>query len=210
MLDRPENAVPPKVRVIALTADEALEQSLRTTFGASGKIELSLVKGNLLDEEPGFSPADASVVIVDLDAGNPDELAALQHLTNRIGRWPPVVVVTEGFNAEVGRRLVQMRVADFLVSPADGIDLVRACARVAQGPADEDVREAEIFTFLPAAGGVGVTTLAIQTAMTLLNSGPRGSLKTCLVDLDFQHGACSDYLDLEPRLDLSEIEPRPE
>ena len=25
---------------------------------------------------------------------------------------------------------------------------------------------------------------------------------TCLVDLDFQHGACADYLDLEPRLDL--------
>ena len=33
---------------------------------------------------------------------------------------------------------------------------------------------------------------------------------TCLVDLDFQHGACADYLDLEPRLDLKEIEPRPE
>jgi pilus assembly protein CpaE len=44
----------------------------------------------------------------------------------------------------------------------------------------------------------------------LLNSGPRGSLSICLVDLDFQHGACADYLDLEPRLVLSEIEPRPE
>jgi pilus assembly protein CpaE len=30
------------------------------------------------------------------------------------------------------------------------------------------------------------------------------------VDLDFQHGACADYLDLEPRLNLGEIEPRPE
>jgi pilus assembly protein CpaE len=210
MLDRPDNVVPSKVRVIALTADDTLEQSLRTTFGASGKIDLSIVKGSLVNEEPGFSPADASVVIVDLDARNQDELAALQRLTSRIGRWPPVVVVAEGFNADVGRRLVQMRVADFLVKPVDGIDLVRACARVAQGPTDDEVREAEIFTFLPAAGGVGVTTLAIQTAMTLLNSGPRGSVKTCLVDLDFQHGACADYLDLEPRLDLSEIEPRPE
>jgi pilus assembly protein CpaE len=103
-----------------------------------------------------------------------------------------------------------MRVADFLVKPVNGIDLVRACARVAQGSAEEEVREAEIFTFLPASGGVGVTTLAIQTAMTLLKSGPRGGVKTCLVDLDFQHGACADYLDLEPRLDLNEIEPRPE
>lgn len=57
---------------------------------------------------------------------------------------------------------------------------------------------------------MGVTTLAIQTAMTLLKSGPRGGVKTCLIDLDFQHGACADYLDLEPRLDLNEIEPRPE
>jgi pilus assembly protein CpaE len=46
--------------------------------------------------------------------------------------------------------------------------------------------------------------------MMLLNSSPRGKASTCLVDLDFQHGACADYLDLEPRLNLGEIEPRPE
>ena len=70
--------------------------------------------------------------------------------------------------------------------------------------------EAQIFTFLPAVGGAGVTTLAVQTAMLLLNSGARGKTATCLVDLDFQHGACADYLDIEPRLNLGEIEPRPE
>ena len=31
-----------------------------------------------------------------------------------------------------------------------------------------------------------------------------------MVDLDFQHGAVADYLDLEPRLNLAEIEPRPD
>ena len=46
--------------------------------------------------------------------------------------------------------------------------------------------------------------------MLLLNSGARGKTSTCLVDLDFQHGACADYLDIEPRLNLGEIEPRPE
>ena len=55
-----------------------------------------------------------------------------------------------------------------------------------------------------------MTTLAVQTAMLLLNSGTRVKTATCLVDLDFQHGACADYLDIEPRLNLSEIEPRPE
>ena len=41
-------------------------------------------------------------------------------------------------------------------------------------------------------------------------SGQRGKSLTCLVDLDFQHGACTDYLDLEARLNLGEIEPRPD
>jgi pilus assembly protein CpaE len=45
--------------------------------------------------------------------------------------------------------------------------------------------------------------------MVLLNSGgPRAKPSTCLVDLDFQHGAVADYLDLEPRHNLAEIEPR--
>ena len=209
MLDRQSNPAPDKVRVIAVTGDADLEQSLRSTFGSNGKIDLSVVQGSLLENETTFEAGDASVVIVDLIASD-EEMAALQRLMSRIGRWPPVIVVTQAFSAEVARRLVHMRVADFLVKPVNPIDFVRACARVAQGPADEEIREAQIYTFLPAAGGVGVTTIAIQTAMTLLNSGPRGSIKTCLVDLDFQHGACADYLDLEPRLDLGEIEPRPE
>jgi pilus assembly protein CpaE len=210
MLDRPENPAPLKVRVVALTQDGDFEQTLQETFASNAKIELTVVKGTVLTEEATFDAGNATVVIVDFDASNPDEFHALQRLTMRVGRWPPVIAVTGAFDAEVGRRLVHMRVADFLVKPVNGIDLVRACARVAQGSAEEEAREAEIFTFLPASGGVGVTTLAVQTAMTLLKSGPRGGVKTCLVDLDFQHGACADYLDLEPRLDLNEIEPRPE
>jgi len=210
MLDDRSTPAASSVRVIAMTADPAFEQSVRATFGSAARVELTVIQGAVIDQEPGFDPGDASVVIVDLNAASAEEIAALQRLMGRIGRWPPVIVVTEAFNAELARWLVQMRVADFLVKPVNGVDLVRACSRVARGPRDEEIKEAEIYTFLPSAGGVGVTTLAIQTAMTLLNSGPRRSVTTCLVDLDFQHGACADYLDLEPRLDLSEIEPRPE
>jgi pilus assembly protein CpaE len=95
------------------------------------------------------------------------------------------------------------------VKPVQPLELVRTCARVARSSGTE-TKEAQIYTFIPAVGGAGVTTLAIQTALLLLNSGQRVRPSTCLVDLDFQHGACADYLDLEPRLDLKEIEPRPE
>jgi pilus assembly protein CpaE len=96
------------------------------------------------------------------------------------------------------------------VKPVSPVELVRTCARVAKGPTSPAGKEAEIYTFLPAVGGAGVTTLAVQTAMLLLNAGARGRSSTCLVDLDFQHGACADYLDLEPRLNLAEIEGRPD
>jgi pilus assembly protein CpaE len=194
--------------VAVLTADPAFEQSVSATFGASGAIELRVVRGTVAGVE-NFATDGATVVVVDLDAARPEEMVALEHMMLQIGISPPVVVVTQSFDAEVARRLLQMRVADFLVKPVQPIELVRTCARVARSAVAES-KEAQIYTFIPAVGGAGVTTLAIQTALLLLNSGQRVRPTVCLVDLDFQHGACADYLDIEPRLDLKEIEPRPE
>jgi pilus assembly protein CpaE len=194
--------------VAVLTADPAFEQSVSATFGASGAIELRVVRGTIASVD-NFATEGVTVAVVDLDTARPEEMAALEHMMVQIGISPPVVVITQSFDAEVARGLLQMRVADFLVKPVQPIELVRTCARVARSAVAE-TKEAQIYTFIPAVGGAGVTTLAIQTALLLLNSGQRVRPTVCLVDLDFQHGACADYLDLEPRLDLKEIEPRPE
>jgi pilus assembly protein CpaE len=203
-----------QAKVVVVTADEAFEESVRSTFGAGVQIGLDVVKGRLADHDDNIDVSGATVIVADIDAGDEAELQALERLMTRIGNWPPLVAVTQNFDETAARRLMQIRVADFLVKPVPPVDLVRACARVAKSaghsPAAADATEAQIFTFLPAVGGSGVTTLAVQTAMLLLNSGARGKTSTCLVDLDFQHGACADYLDIEPRLNLSEIEPRPE
>ncbi len=200
---------PSHTRVVVLTADASFEDSVRATFSASSQISLDIVKGRLA-EHGDIDVAGATVVVADIDVADAAELDALERLMLRIGAWPPVVAVMQAFDAAVARRLTQMRVADFLVKPVPPVELVRTCARVAKPVASAETTEAQIFTFLPAVGGAGVTTLAVQTAMLLLNSGARGKAATCLVDLDFQHGACADYLDIEPRLNLSEIEPRPE
>jgi pilus assembly protein CpaE len=201
-----------RTRVVVLSADTEFENSVRTTFSASSAIELTMVSGNLAEYGDSLEITDATVAVVDLDAGRPDEMEAFARFMVRVGTWPPVIVVTQTFDANVARTLLQMRTADFLVKPVAPIDLVRACARVAKGPATGvEPTDAKIYTFLPAVGGAGVTTLAVQTAMILLNSGAqRAKPSTCLVDLDFQHGAVADYLDLEPRLNLAEIEPRPD
>jgi pilus assembly protein CpaE len=207
------SAVANATRVVVLSADQGFLGELNAAFGADAQMALTPVPGSLSEIEPRLDLAQANVAVIDLDAAQPSEMQALERLVARVGPRPPMVVITQAFDAGVARALVQMRVADFLVKPVAPVELVRTCARVAQAPVTTgatETTEAKIYTFLPAVGGAGVTTLALQSAMLLLNSGPGGRSSTCLVDLDFQHGACADYLDLEPRLNLNEIEPRPE
>jgi pilus assembly protein CpaE len=198
-----------KGRVVLLTADTAFEQSVRAAFDAGNQLDLRVVNGTPASTEHHLDP-DASVLLIDFDASRDHELLALQRMMARLNGWPPVVVVAQNFDKDVARQLLQLRVADFLVRPVQPEELLRACTRAVQTPTIAEQDEAEIYTFLAAGGGAGVTTLAIQTALLLLGNDPKQRPATCLVDLDFQHGTCADYLDIEPCLDLNEIEPHPE
>ena len=211
-LSRSPNPGSTRSRVVVVTADAEFDRSVRSTFGASSAIDLAVVTGRIAEQAEALDVEGAVVVIVDLDAGRADEMQALAKLMARVRAWPPVIAVTQSFDENVARTLLQMRIADFLVKPVPPIDLVRACARVGKGSSGGvEPTEAQIYTFLPAVGGAGVTTLAIQTAMIMLNSGgQRAKPSTCLLDLNFQNGAVADYLDIEPRLNLAEIEPRPD
>ena len=185
---------------------------MRDTFAAGARIDVEVVAGILSAREAELGRDGVTVVVVDVDAGDDQEMAALGRLAARLAGWPPIVAVTPSFDSDLARRLMQMRIADFLVKPVLPAELVRTCARVVQAPKAADQVEAEIYTYIPAIGGAGDHhACAIQTALLLLGSGDQKARPaTCLVDLDFQHGACAHYLDLEPRLDLKEIEPRPE
>jgi pilus assembly protein CpaE len=205
-----ETPEPGKTRVVAQCRDADFERLVRSTFGMDGKVELVIATGAFCDEVRKLDTTGATVAIVDIDPGSEADFAALNAFTQRLGGTPPVIVAIPTFDVSVARQLLLMRVADFVVKPVAPLDLVRACARAAQGAKNAGSTEAQIYTFVPASGGVGLTTLAIETAMLLLKGDGSQKSSTCIVDLDFQHGSVCDYLDLEPRLDLDEIEPRPD
>src|SRR5258706_2301460 len=181
------NAGANATRVVVLSADQGFLEQLNAGFGANAQMALTLVPGSLSELEAQLDLAEANVAVIDLDAAQPGEMQALERLTARIGARPPMVVITQAFDAGVARALLQMRVADFLVKPVSPVELVRTCARVVQAPSGSEQTEAQIFTYLAAVGGAGVTTLAIQTALLLLSGqGQKTRPATCLVDLDFQ------------------------
>ena len=194
--------------IVLVSTDRDFVKETRSAFTSSDAIELKVVEKNVADLHGEVIQAEPGAVVVDLDATKLAELEALQRLVRRLDGGAPVLVVSASFDAAAARILVQLKVADFLVKPVTTADLVRSCIRALKGPGRDEQSEAQIHTFVPAAGGVGNTTLAIQTAFQLHDTG--GGASTCVVDLNLQQGACAEYLDLEPRFDISEIENQPE
>ncbi len=192
--------------IVLISPDPAFIEAVKGVFGANGRLKMRLGK-HIADET--IDLASARIVIADLDARNREDLVALQAMMGRLAGRAPVVVVTEAFDEAVARWLIQIRVADFLLKPVDPVELARTCVKAMQAEATTGAtKEAQILTFLPAAGGVGATTLAIQTALTMLAN--KEKVTACLVDLDFQNGSCAFHLDVESLLDLDAIGPDPQ
>ncbi len=196
-------------RIGLVGKDRTFLQDARSAFDSSENIETVTIEKSVTELHGEIQQNECSVVVIDVDAHKLEEMESLQRIMRRLEGRTPVIVVTEKFDAAAVRIFVQLQVADFLVKPVTTADLVRACIRATQGPGRDAKSESEIYTFLPSAGGVGTTVIALETAFQLHNSVFRGA-STCVVDLNFQQGSCAEYLDLEPRFDLAEIENQPE
>ena len=142
----------------------------------------------------------ATVIVIDLDATRDDEMQALERLTID-GGWPPVVVVTQDFDAMLRVRCCRCGSPTFWSAGLAGRTGSHLRAR-RETPWPASGKEAEIFAFLPAVGGVRRDdAFDSDRAAVAVERPARSQTSTCLVDLNLQHGACADYLDLEPRLD---------
>jgi pilus assembly protein CpaE len=122
-------------RVVVVTADPGFEELVRATFKASDQIALRVISGALAAVDGDIDAQTTTVAVIDLDAAPADDMRALERLMARVGAGLPVVAVTRTVDAGLARTLLQMRGADFLVKPVSPVELVRTCARVANGPA---------------------------------------------------------------------------
>ncbi|MCC7346228.1 MAG: AAA family ATPase [Variibacter sp.] len=199
------------VRILLLSTDAEVVRAAGEVLTKAAGFELAAVQPGMDVQAAQRAAAGARALLVDMEGEASEAVQAIFRAVMQMERRPPVIALTAALDPATTRRLLQLQIADFLLKPIAAADLKRACVQAVQASAAAAPRpQSEIIAFLPASGGVGVTTLAIEAALLLTRGGRQSGKATCLVDLDFQHGACADYLDLEPRLDLNEIEPRPE
>ena len=170
--------------ILLVSTDKTFVQDTRAAFSSSEKINLVTIEKIVTELRGEIQDAEGDVVIIDLDASQLDQIEALQRLVRRLEGRTPIVVVTQEFNAAAVRILVQLQIADFLTKPLTTADLVRSCLRALRGPGRDERAESEIYSFMPAAGGVGATTLALETAFQLHNSVSRGA-STCVPQWEY-------------------------
>lgn len=197
-------------KLVLITSDEQLIALVKAAIPNSESQEVIVIQQQVGNVASEIRNLEADAMIVDIDATKVDDFEHLQKIKRMVSNNTSIIVISNNFSPAAARILIQLKVSDFLVKPVQTSDLVRSCNNAMKINTAEASVEPQFLCFMPASGGVGSTSMAIEAASLLNQHGTKLGRTTCLVDLNFQHGSCAEYLDIEPRFDISEIENSPE
>lgn len=160
---------------------------------------------------------ETEVLLLDVDLGDPRELKQLEELKRLLPTGRSIIVTSANPSVEGMRSLMRLGIADLVPQPVQRADLLRALAaaiehkpRIASGPPDA---EARVVCFFSACGGMGATTLAVQSACALgaknIKRDKKGDkhdkASVCVLDLDIQLGSAALYLDLPSKSSVMDL-----
>ena len=203
-----------KTSVKALVRSAATEESLRAAVSAMADLSLSVVQGTIIQHGHQLAGDETpDMLVVDIDLDDPGQMTALQQVVRNGAAGVPVIATSSSASVEGMRQLMQLQIADFIPQPLVAAQVASVIEstlqrRRSQSPSGQTTK---VFTFIKPAGGMGSTTLAIQTAFDLAHRGKGQSQpRVCLVDLDLQYGTSAIYLDLDANLKITEIASNPQ
>ena len=155
--------------------------------------------------------AERSIVVLAAPAPQGANVDDLIDVVRRHPRNLFFIVVGGDISARDYKRLIQSGNADWIAEvglPQEILDIV---GRVSASTRDDvAVGSPVAVSFVPSAGGVGNSTLAIETAIHLVRDKSTKDAKVALIDLDFQSSHVCDYLDIAPKFQFEEIVAAPE
>lgn len=197
-------------KLVLVSQDTELVNLAKGAIPNTDQQTMHIISKPIAEVVNGMRDIDGSAMIIDIDATKVEDFENLQKIKRLADNNMAIIVISSNFSPAAARILIQLKVSDFLVKPVQTSDLVRSCNNAMKINTQEAQVQPQFMSFMPASGGVGTTAMAIETAAILNAHGLKTGRTTCIVDLNFQHGACAEYLDIEPRFDISEIENSPE
>ena len=198
-------------KICAISPDNIMKERLQSEVAAVPNIDFEFVEKSVVEIAAGTDFSSFNSVIIDLHKCALEELEAFQSLVSQIDATTSILVLIDSFDPGTMRVLLQMKISDFVLKSDMSINIISAAmSAINVSNTTTPGVEAEIFTFMPAAGGVGTTTLALQSGFLLNQETKNTGKTTCVVDLNLQHGQCAEYLDIEPRFDAYAIDNAPE
>jgi pilus assembly protein CpaE len=188
------------------TRVEEIEGKLKSTIPDLKRVS------SVEDIDPkSINGAERSFVIL---AAAAREGANVDDLIDVVRRHPRnlfFIVVGGDISAQDYKRLIQSGNADWVAEVGLPHEILEIIGRVSAPGRDNAAGDSPtVVSFTPSAGGVGNSTLAIETAIHLVRDKSTKGAKVALVDLDFQSSHVCDYLDIGPKFQFEEIVAAPD
>jgi pilus assembly protein CpaE len=187
---------------VQLIGDGELRVQVRAVLAALREPRLEV-----LDAKPPAEPAVAApggrnqaargtdVAMVIMNGAEEQALEVLERQHASVPR-PAIFVLANQPSPELMRRALRAGADEILFLPLDRGDVTRALLKVSEANRrTERKRGAKVISLASLAGGVGVTSLTANLALSLHRQFGR---RCALVDLDFQSATLGVHLNLEP------------
>ncbi|MEZ5777842.1 MAG: AAA family ATPase [Paracoccaceae bacterium] len=152
-------------------------------------------------------------VAIAVDSEDENDLARISGIiTAAKEKGLKIILIADEVSPIALHQLLKLGADDFVPYPLPENALHEAIERLHRAPAAEQLDPAATPTFKPKgdrdgvilavhglSGGTGATTLAVNLAWELATMQKENAPRVCLLDLDFQYGSVSTYLDLPRR-----------
>lgn len=130
-----------------------------------------------------------------------EETAAFSPETVLVAVFRPDMFGPEVSESAVLIEAIRWGVRDFIRRPISQHDVTQLLSRLVQQPNGRSRPHGRIVSMISNKGGVGKSTLAVNTATALAMRHPE---RVLLIDASLQMGVCASMLDLQPSLTLTD------
>ena len=202
----------PNYEVVAVLRSQESSASLRAACRHVNGTQVDVQIGRLQEVTPDNKYIkNPSALLLEVDPRDSVEIEVLEKIIRTHFPDTPVIATVANVSLPDIRQLMRLGVVDVLPQPIAEADLKTAfelAGRVRVRETGEPGETGKVVSFLKGGGGVGATTLVVQSACLLAGLNKANKVMNadvCIMDLDLQFGTAALYLDLEGKFDYQDL-----